>query len=460
MKSDIIIKRDIPYSYLKNKLKLIYNNYRVSDVVNVFTLVPMHKYAIKMNTPLFYGVDKLSIDDISINFGEETIELKNIPKFALSFIGLCHYVVPKYKEAVKAFNWINGEISYARSEFANIRGRALSKKEGNEFWSRAIQVGFSASSFRLMCVKAEIIIFILMSVIIKKIGTEAYEISDEASTLIAGFVYACNISGINNYLNKDIMTLNGKDFDVAVNSMARYVWELTTLYNMFANTTKESENEDMMPSRHIFSEVHKYEEIYDFGDYDNFKNTDYASIIRNININIGLTIGDQLSQTTISYDYLSNTPKTYTDIPISNNNIFYNPQYSNVKSYCTENFDSMMEVFLRTDPYDIETIMTLMNKITNYEKLFRLPNNALYHEDNDGINFQDFKSALAFIYSLNIPCLEIDLRNLYFSVRVNKQIYNIKYSESDTRVVDPKKDPITLDRQTKLYGVNAKTCFD
>lgn len=352
------------YKDITNTLEDIYISYLTKD----FKQPLMSNNLTKVNTPLFY-------------IGEDLIDPQYIDNYrkALLFIGKCHKEVPLNKKLIDTRDFSNREIIYKHREFGYI------PKPLKFSCKKLIEISFSASSFRLMCIKAEIAVFLYYLALTKVIGKDFENYPEEVQFILGAFEYALN--GYHTARNN-------------IKGMAVYIWELTTFINVFANLTEKTENEWAMPFHHVFQSTRRYGSIADFGDYNYFTEQLFTSP------------GEEEF-----YSHLSKVPKCPTNIPFNNDIWFYIPPVNDVKPLCTACFNAIFND-IREYINDFKLVASELCRITEYESSFLLSKDEKYAEGCEFF-FDSDEEANDFIKTVNIPP-SFNRNNLYFCLMIKE----------------------------------------
>lgn len=322
--------------------------------------IPTYSFHIKTNTPLIYVSN---LNDVILDTYRK----------ALLYIGKCHHDVPLNKNKL-FISIFNNEINYTTREFGYI------PKNMKFEYKKLIDMAFSASSFRTMCIKAEIAIYFYFKILSKLVETESEEcLTEEDRIYLGGVTYAINRS------------LKHNDESI---KMAVYVWELTTLMNVFGNLDYEFENTFCIPSHHVFQTTHRYNYITYFGEYDEYEEKNSIPIDSTVEVNL-----DEFD----FYLHLSRVPRCETNIEYDYNNIFYNgiDTTSNegiimydVRSNCTKCFNKYFKSAL--DMPDLNDQIKELLKICSYEEeyLVKPGDNYIQHKWEVINDIESFKSII------------------------------------------------------------------
>lgn len=213
------------FERLKLNLFEIYESYDI-NITNLIKNIYKTEFYFKQLTPLIQNYGNIIDEQYMVDF-----------KKSISFIGECYYVVSKNSNKVDTRSWNKDEIVYDISEF----GSKMQQKKSKFVTQKDIVIkSFSKSCFRFMCIKSEILIYVLFSIASKMNNQEDVYIND-----LQPF-----IGGINYALTKSQETNNTKNIISKINSMARYVWELSTVFNTFVSQNKQISK--CLPSHNVF----------------------------------------------------------------------------------------------------------------------------------------------------------------------------------------------------------------
>lgn len=216
------------YKSFKQQITEIYSSH-VCEIEELNSFIPKCKSTdIKQITPLTLNHEQLINSEYNNNFIE-----------AINYIRYCCKEISNNIKKIDTRKWNDDEIIYDISEFYTIKpktqNRRLTQKD-------IVMNTFSYSNLRYLAIKSEIIIYIYYLILSNSLSF------DDISTFIGGIKYAVSVSND---------TINGK---------ARYLWELTTLFNIYIN---DNSIESYMPTHHCFIKERNllYENI--FGQYSN-----------------------------------------------------------------------------------------------------------------------------------------------------------------------------------------------
>lgn len=391
------------YSTIRSELMQIYNQY----LTNTPSLPIMDNQLTKLNTPLYYISSADSSTDSSSSLPSHPSSSHPLisPQFideyrkALLFIGKCHRTVPSNKRDIDTRDFSREEIQYNLNEFGYIP-RPLEFKV-----RKLVDIAFSASSFRFMCIKAEIAIFLFYRALshVTSSSLLAPHWSSDVKFIFGAIAYA-----VNKYYS----------FRNKTKGMAVYIWELTTFINAFAPLT--SETISTIPSHHVSKFTRRYASIADFGDIDPFNiSLPDSSFPPLISLPSSLSPSDQSF-----YKHLSRFPKCPTDIPYTPDLWFYIPTDSDAKQPCTLTFHEILSNILQ-NPTDFQFITNELLKITNYESQFLLSSGESYASNT--FYFKSLSEASDYIHSIPIPST-LDASKVYFCVMImenGKQILHV-----------------------------------
>lgn len=314
----------------------------------------------KLNAPLYY------VEDPSL------INPKYLDDYrkALLYVGKCFNEVPKNKHAIHTNAFNCSEIVYKTREFGYI------PKPMQFSMRKIVDMAFSASSFRTMCIKAEIAVFLYYTMMSKCVDLEYKDYPEDLKFVMGAFTYAItrHVEGYNQ-----------------IREMAVYVWELATFINVLADLSEETEEKFALPCHHVFQSTRRYGSIANFGDY-NWNKLDDDFFI-----------------------HLTKIPKRATDISYDDHPMFYIPSDSDVKDICTDTFDKIMND-IRELKLDMTAMAKELCKITEYENEFLLAKGEAYAE-GCSYYFNSEEEAKEFMRKVKIP-EGFDTSNLYFSLMI------------------------------------------
>lgn len=371
----ITIHRNTKYSVISNK----YTQHVSSLVSGDKVLVPLHENFVKVNTPLFginYITSKLVIDSfISESFYEEYQK-------AIAFIGYCHTIIPKRnapnapRDAFHINSFNDDIITYKPDEFGHIQN--YQRIDFKHLFGNC----FGPSSLRLMCIKAEVMIFLYYRLL--TIGEQG--MNDKDRDLIVGGI------------TRAVQKYNSTEDEYL--SKALYIWELTTLFNVYTSIDVSEENDLSLPSHHVFFTPHRFAYIYDFGSYD---------ITQLFTGNPDPRGG-----------HLSLTPKSVTELPISET-FFYIPVSSIAVNESTRSFNEIVAHM----GGDACNIIKDLIYIASYEGQFL--DYGTVNDNSKDFSFETIEQATEFARRVTIPA-DVDLSNVYVSTLVNNNgIYELNY---------------------------------
>lgn len=412
----------------------------------------------KLNTPLYY---------LSETFIHEIY--RNNYKRALLFIGKCHISIPDNTKFLNTRDFNNGCISYCRDEF----GRITYTTEKFDY-EKLLKIAFSRSSLRLMCIKAEIAVFLfyyVLSLHVDDIQSHKFNRNkfDEPSLFILSAMAYC----VNRYRSFNNSHKN-------ITAMAVYIWELTTFINIFSDLTLSHEDNYNLPYRHLFQRPHRYCNIANFGDYDSsfshenvnvdtenvvdpkYTKDDLKNVVEYIfdkyntlnidssqknsikrefrgkfqNINVlnymlnDIVSNYELLESNIEkideidlkhintynadkdfYSHISRIPKCDTEINVNEDAWFYIPTESDTKELCTKCFNEIVEN-ISSFNNDLHMISLELCKLCSYESSFQLNQYEVY-VDGTEFYFNNDDEAKVFIDSIYVP-ENFDKSKLYY----------------------------------------------
>lgn len=361
------------YSVLFNIYTSKAEEFNVADV-------PAFLYHTKLNTAL-------------INH-EFTESLQNLYKQSLFYIGNAHKIVPLNKNLLETRYFNDKQLAYHISEFGYI-------PKGMKWnYNKILDMAFSASSFRTMCVKAEIATFILFY-LLNQLLDDPEKKNINHKIVFGAFKYA---------IDKSRKFTNNENVRAAI-----YVWELTTFINVFGDLNLEFEDTYCLPTHHIFKTTHRFKNISDFADYQNECFKQYIT-------------DKSTTQEKEFINRLSLSPKSNTSISYSEDAIFYNPCDSITKFIYTRDFDEHIKVAKEFLEYvDIHNAIYELCKINEYEFQFQLAPNESY----DPIKFITFTLIEASELAKNLKIPEgFPVEKLYIMIKLTEtEISYFKYNE-------------------------------
>ena len=229
----IKISSNKTFDSIKLELFQIYESY-YEDIDYILNNMYKTKYYNKQLTPLIQNYKNI-IKSEYINEFEKQI----------SYVGECFHDVSitGNNKLANTKRWNKDEIIYDLSEFDCERLKRNNMKN-------IINKAFSKSCFRYMCVKTEILIYILY---LLKSNIDNIDSIENIKPFLGGINYAIDKSkNMNEKRNK---------FE-KINTMCRYIWEMTTVFNLFFIPDKFNYN--YIPSHHVFEyDKHlQYEDIF------------------------------------------------------------------------------------------------------------------------------------------------------------------------------------------------------
>lgn len=395
------------YADIFDQLKSIYQNYISLSTDSCTEKTPLqYDFMTKVNTPLYY-VDDL-IDP----------KYRDDYRKSLLFIGKCHKEVPLNKKYMDTRDFNKFEINYAVKEFGYIP-KTLKFK-----YKTLMDMTFSASAFRLMCVKAEIAIFLYFRAL--TLRDELRHRSDQTNLTVDSNVNDQTNSAIDSNVTSDVNDQINSDIDSQTNSepismddieyifgaiscavsrfnnfialnefkaMASYIWELTTFINVFANLDNEIEDRYMMPKHHVFVSTHRYGSIANFSDYNQYP------------------CGDDFQF------QLARVPKCPSYVKFDNDVLFYIPIISDTKNICTECFNEIYDD-VKLCSYNLQFIAYELCKTCNYEFQFLLKKGEAYAEGCEFF-FESELDAKKYIRKIEVPDY-VNKRKLYFCLMIHE----------------------------------------
>ena len=244
-------------------------------------LLPTHDQYIKTNTALI-NVNLPPVDESKLNRQNASYldinpiipDLIDDYRQALYYIGLCHQTVPLNRKHLDT-RMFNGEIVYQPREFGYI------PKPLKWSFSKLIELSFSASAFRTMCVKAEIAVFLFYAALSNMLRLQQKQEAPKLRFRLHKYVdddgieHTTKLICDEDYIGDDEIIYEAPDeqkitdpittemkvilgaFGYAINrmnsveqthaQMAIYVWELATFINVFANLDENFEQDYCLP---------------------------------------------------------------------------------------------------------------------------------------------------------------------------------------------------------------------
>lgn len=225
------------------------------------------------------------ITPLTLNY-EDLIHSDFIQEFisAVNYIRESFDVVSSHLNQIDTRKWNRDEIIYDISEFNTVNGmtdklsRLSPRSQHEHFHQRSqkeiVMNAFSKTNLRYMCIKSEIVIYVYyvmlsMSTSLSINESLSFKINDLESFL-GGFNYVIHV-------------IEGMNSDEIVNKRARYIWELTTLFNLFLTSRssqtryaysryvgqqrRQQQHQPYLPIHHLFEFERRllHEDI--FGQY-------------------------------------------------------------------------------------------------------------------------------------------------------------------------------------------------
>lgn len=223
------------FDRMNQQLHQIYQSYEIdpTELINrLFKDETKHKQI----TPLISNRKCLISFDLMSEFEK-----------SINFVEKCFIEVSEGNKYVDTRIWDKDEIIYDISEFKNGKSN---KRSGRMTQKDIVMKAFSKRNFRYMCIKSELLIY-LSFVLTSKISNDKSIIIDQFDILIGGI----------NYSISKCLSMNDR---MNINSMARYIWELSTLFNSLSIPDKEINK--YLPEHNLFSydRTLLYEDV--FGD--------------------------------------------------------------------------------------------------------------------------------------------------------------------------------------------------
>ena len=315
----IKVTRNKSFINMRNKLEEIYAIYNTSNIDDLLRRIYKSKIYYKQVTPLIQNYNGLISDEYFTIF-----------KASISFIGKCYKFVTEDNNAIYIKPWNDNEILYDISEFGTLpKVKNNLENNGTKMnpYKTVISNAFAKNNFLYMCIKAEIMIYIFYIIISKY---HNININDEIKVLIGGINYALTKS---ENLMSNCTTRNNK-----INYMASYVWELSSLFNLFIHYASLLQTQVnikcLLPERNVYyngtqlinDDVHIYDDIDDMyigltTDVINNDITKYCQCIinpTNERNGINITVNYPITTLTIKDDdicaYIENNTIRYKNI--------------------------------------------------------------------------------------------------------------------------------------------------
>lgn len=295
-------------------------------------------------TKYYYGIQLTPL----IQNYKDLIKPEYINEFTkqISYVDKCFYNISilNNNKLANTKRWNVDEIIYDLSEFD------CEKLKRNNM-KNIINKAFSKSCFRYMCIKTEMLIYILYLI---KSNINNIDFIDNIKPFLGGVNYAINKSNnMNEKRNK---------FE-KINTMCRYIWEMTTVFNLFFIPDKL--NYKYIPSHHVFEYDKRlqYEDIFGMcWDVVNAKNLDREIIY--------LPTGKLICK-------------------CSNNAIFsdetediHDESTSQIINSYTENYkliiDTIHILLLRNQNISLSQLITLLSNLLKLELSYEIPSSTIY----------------------------------------------------------------------------------
>lgn len=317
----IKVARNKSFINMRNKLEEIYTIYNTSNIDDLLRRMYKSKMYYKQLTPLIQNYNGLISDKYFTIF-----------KASISFIGKCYKFVTENNNAIYIKPWNDNEIIYDISEFGafpKIKNNCNLGNNGTQLnpYKTVISNAFAKNNFLYMCIKAEIMIYIFYIIISKY---HNININDEIKVLIGGVNYALTKS--------ESLMSNCAIRNIKINYMASYVWELSSLFNLFIHYASLLQTQVnikcLLPERNVYyngtqpinDDVRVYDDIDDMyigltTDVINNDITKYCQCITNpANERNGINIKANYPITTLTikdddiYTYIENNTIRYKNI--------------------------------------------------------------------------------------------------------------------------------------------------
>ena len=429
-------------------------------------LLPTHDQYIKTNTALI-NVNLPPVDESKLNQQKASYldinpiipDLIDDYRQALYYVGLCHRIVPSNRKHLDT-RIFNGEIVYQPREFGYI------PKPLKWSYSKLIELSFSASAFRTMCVKAEIAIFLYYAALSNMLRKQQNATPKEDSVFVDHkYVDEDGIEHTTKLL-KSVDALTEEEYDkyvkhnaeeqkitdpittemkvilgafgYAINrmnsveqtysKMAIYVWELATFINVFAGLDENFEADYCLPYHHVFQSTCRFSHIAEFGDYDMIR----LYVLKQFNHIDSTYFQNSRPKNTYAEDdvmklsdemknfisHLTKNPKLQTTINFTEDVWFYNPVYSTTVEVCSKCFDDHVDnaMCILRESNDLRRTANELCKIESYEQFFLMEKDDKY--DSKGEFFKDTQEAIDYMNGIEIPT-DFDKSKLYLMAMLN-----------------------------------------
>lgn len=307
------------YDFLRPELTEIYTSYSIEPQTLIENIYKSDNHY-KQLTSLIFNYENL-------------IDSKYISTFkkAISYIGKCFHLISENVDKININLWNNDEIIYDISEFKTYdKSKRFNKVRIKDIINKA----FSKNNLRYICIKAEILIYTLFILL----SNYHEKIEDEYLTLIGGINYALIKS-------KTLMRKNNE-----INTMARYVWELSSLFNL--TLLHEYEIANYIPLHNLFN----HEQILMNAEYFGLS---WESEDIEISSQLQFPIKLKLSQCS------SNNHNCSFELQIDDE-----MQYDIITEY-TENYKNIIrtiKILINSDNISIPKIITTLAYITKTEQ--------------------------------------------------------------------------------------------
>ena len=315
------------YDFLRPELTEIYNSYNTEPQTLIENIYKSEHYY-KQLTSLIFNYENL-VDSEYISTFKKTI----------SYIGKCFHMISENVDKININLWNNDEIIYDISEFKTYdKSKRFNKVQIKDIINKA----FSKNNLRYICIKAEILIYTLFILL----SNYHEKIEDEYLTLIGGI----------NYALIKIKTLIRKNNEL--NTMARYVWELSSLFNlMFLH---EYEIVNYIPLHNLFN----HEQILMNAEYFGLS---WESEDIDISSQLQFPIKTKFSQCTSNNILKSNDYDYSFELQIDDE-----IQYDIITEY-TENYKNIIhtiKILIKSDNISIPKIITTLAYIAKTEQKY------------------------------------------------------------------------------------------
>lgn len=307
------------YDFLRPELTEIYTSYSIEPQTLIENIYKSEHYYKQLTSLIFNYENLIDSEHISIF------------KKAISYIGKCFHLISENVDKININLWNNDEIIYDISEFKTYdKSKRFNKVQIKDIINKA----FSKNNLRYICIKAEILIYTLFILL-----SNYHEKNEDEYLILFG--------GINYALIKS-KTLIRKNNEI--NTMARYVWELSSLFNL--TLLHEYEIANYIPLHNLFN----HEQILMNAEYFGLS---WESEDIEISSQLQFPIKLKFSQCT------SNNHNCSFELQIDDE-----MQYDIITEY-TENYKNIIrtiKILINSDNISIPKIITTLAYITKTEQ--------------------------------------------------------------------------------------------